>query len=117
MPTLNVTTNATVDRVAASDFVRAASSLVAKVVGKPEAYVMVCLRESQTMCFAGTEDPTAFVELISLGSIGGEKNKDISRTLCDFLQEKVGVPPNRTYIRFVDPQRSDFGFNGSTFQR
>ena len=37
MPTLNVTTNATVDRVAASDFVRAASSLVAKAVGKPEA--------------------------------------------------------------------------------
>ena len=104
------------DRVAASDYVRAASSLVAKAVGKPEAYVMVCLRESQTMCFAGTEDPTAFVGRSHWVALGAKK-RTFSRTLCDFLQEKVGVPPNRTYIRFVSPQRSDFGFNGSTFQR
>ena len=86
MPTLNVTTNATVDRVAASDFVRAASSLVAKAVGKPEAYVMVCLRESQTMCFAGTEDPTAFVELDAYFKATMERGGSGERLVQTFTQ-------------------------------
>jgi len=115
MPTLNIITNCTVDRVAASDLVREASSLVASLIGKPESYVMVSLRPETTMCFGGTEDPTAYLEVVSLGSIGGEKNKSISAGLCGFLQKKIGVPPNRTYIQFVDPKRSDFGFNSSTF--
>jgi len=102
-------------RVAASDLVREASSLVASLIGKPESYVMVSLRPETTMCFGGTEDPTAYLEVVSLGSIGGEKNKSISAGLCGFLQKKIGVPPNRTYIQFVDPKRSDFGFNSSTF--
>ena len=65
-------------RVAASDLVREASSLVASLIGKPESYVMVSLRPETTMCFGGTEDPTAYLEVVSLGSIGGEKNKSIS---------------------------------------
>ena len=117
MPTLNIVTNVAVDRVAESDLVREASALVASSVGKPEAYVMVSFRPSVTMCFGGTEDPTAFVELVSLGSIGGEKNKVISSSICSFLQQKLSVPPNRTYIHFIDPQRSDFGFNSSTFAK
>ena len=115
MPTLNITTNATIDRVAASDIVREASSLVASQVGKPEAYVMVSLRDSVTMSFGGTEDPTAFVELVSLGKIGGEINKTISAALCSFLQQKIGIPPSRIYIHFIDPARSDFGYNSTTF--
>ena len=115
MPTLNITTNASVDRIEQSDVVRGASSLTASLIGKPEAYVMVSLRTEVTMSFGGSEEPCAYVELISLGSIGGEKNKTISKGICSFLQDKLQVQPNRTYIHFVDPQRSDFGFNSSTF--
>ena len=115
MPTLNITTNASVDRVEQSDVLKSASSLCASLLGKPESYVMCSLRSDVSMCFGGTEDPCAFVELVSLGSIGGEKNKTISQGICSFLQEKIGVPPNRCYIHFIDPARSDFGFNASTF--
>jgi hypothetical protein len=29
------------------------------------------------MCFSGTEEPCAYAELISIGSIGGDKNKTV----------------------------------------
>ncbi len=76
---------------------------------------MVSFQADVTMCFGGSEDPCAYCEVVSLGSIGGEKNKAISAGVCGFIQQKLGVSPSRTYILFVDPQRSDFGFNNSTF--
>jgi phenylpyruvate tautomerase len=115
MPTLNITTNASIDRVESSDVVRELSKLTASLIGKPEMYVMVSLRPDIVMSFGGSEDPCAYCELVSLGSIGGEKNKTISAGICAFLQGRLQVPPNRTYIHFIDPQRSDFGFNSSTF--
>ncbi|QDZ22045.1 macrophage migration inhibitory factor-like protein [Chloropicon primus] len=118
MPTLSIKTNTTsVDRISQSDVVREASALVADLLGKPEAYVMVLLEAGVTMAFGGTEEPAAFVELVSLGSIGGEKNKTISKGICEFVQAKLGVAPNRTYIHFIDPPRSNFGFNSSTFAK
>jgi hypothetical protein len=51
------------------------------------------------MCFGGTEEPCAFAELISIGSIGGEKNKAISKALAEVLQSHFKVPSNRFYIK------------------
>ena len=117
MPTLNVTTNCSVDRVVQSDFVKGASALIASLIGKPEAFVMVTLNSGVTMAFAGTEEPAAFAQIISIGAIGGDKNKTISAGLCEYLHKKLSVPPNRTYIHFVDVARSDFGFNATTFEK
>ena len=115
MPTLNITTNVSMDRVEKSDVIREASKLTSSLIGKPESYVMVIFRDAITMSFGGIEDPCAYCELVSFGAIGGEKNKTISSGICAFLENKLQVPPNRTYIHFIDPQRSDFGFNSSTF--
>ena len=41
MPTLNIVTNASVDRVAQSDLVKHASEKMASLIGKPESFVMV----------------------------------------------------------------------------
>ena len=115
MPTLNVTTNVPVDRVAASDLVGALSKAVAELVGKPEAYVMISLKPDTPMSFGGNEEPCAFGELISIGAIGGEKNKTISAGLSRILEEKLGVPPKRFYLKFFDVERPNFGYNGTTF--
>ena len=44
----------------------------------PLQWVMVSVQTDRPMCFGGTEEPCAFGELISIGAIGGEKNKAIS---------------------------------------
>ena len=50
------------------------------------------------MVFGGTEEPTAFGELTSIGAIGGEKNKQISKLVSDIVTSKFGVPSDRFYL-------------------
>ena len=97
------------------DFSLKASAAVAELVGKPEKFVMVLVEAGGTMSFGGTHEPAAFLQLISLGKIGGEINKGITRALSDLMAEAFGVPADRLYLHFIDPARSDFGWNGTTF--
>ncbi|XP_052200603.1 uncharacterized protein LOC127806988 [Diospyros lotus] len=115
MPTLNLFTNVPVDAVVASDILKDATKAVAKVIGKPESYVMILLNGAVPMAFAGTEEPAAYGELISIGGLGPSVNGKLSSTIADILETKLSVDSSRFYIKFYDVQRPFFGFNGSTF--
>lgn len=115
MPTINVSTNVPGNRVTSSDTLKALSKAGAASIGKPEQWVMCSLTTDKPMCFGGSEEPCAFVQVISIGAIGGDKNKKISAAICEVLTAHLGVPADRTYIQFCDVGRSDFGWNGSTF--
>ncbi|XP_074369599.1 uncharacterized protein LOC141711047 [Apium graveolens] len=115
MPTLNLFTNIPVDTVIASDILKDATKVVAKIIGKPESYVMIVLNGGVPISFAGTEEPAAYGELISIGGLGPSVNGKLSSTIADILQTKLSIDASRFYIKFYDVQRSNFGFNGSTF--
>ncbi|XP_061361668.1 uncharacterized protein LOC133305455 [Gastrolobium bilobum] len=115
MPTLNLFTNVPVDPVVASDILRDATKAVAKIIGKPESYVMILLNGGVPIAFGGTEEPAAYGELISIGGIGPSVNGKLSSTIAEILQTKLYIDSSRFYIKFYDVQRSFFGFNGSTF--
>jgi len=42
---------------------------------------MVSLQTDKPMMFGGTEEPCAYGELVSIGAIGGDKNKKVLRGL------------------------------------
>ncbi|KAL4435465.1 hypothetical protein ABPG77_006227 [Micractinium sp. CCAP 211/92] len=115
MPTFNLQTNVPGDRVSSSQLAADLSKAVSKATGKPEAYVMVSVSTDKPMMFGGTEEPCAYGELISIGAVGGDKNKAISAALAEVVQRHLGVPASRLYIKFYDVARTDFGWNGSTF--
>ncbi|KAG4959135.1 hypothetical protein AAZX31_13G083900 [Glycine max] len=115
MPTLNLFTNVPVDTVVASDILRDATKAVAKIIGKPESYVMILLNGGVPIAFAGTEEPAAYGELISIGGLGPSVNGKLSSTIAEILETKLYIDSSRFYIKFYDVQRSFFGFNGSTF--
>ncbi|KAE8680575.1 Detected protein of confused Function [Hibiscus syriacus] len=115
MPTLNLYTNLPVDAVTTSDILKDATQAVAKIIGKPESYVMILVNGGVPMAFAGTEAPAAYGELISVGGLGLSVNSKLSSTIADILQTKLSIDSSRFYIKFYDVQRSFFGFNGSTF--
>ncbi|KAL3533276.1 hypothetical protein ACH5RR_006797 [Cinchona calisaya] len=115
MPTLNLLTNVPVDSVVGSDILKDATKAVAKIVGKPESYVMILLSGGVPIAFAGTEEPAAYGELISIGGLGPSVNGKLSSTIAEILQSKLSIDSSRFYIKFYDVQRSYFGFNGSTF--
>ncbi|CAM8977183.1 unnamed protein product [Rhodiola kirilowii] len=115
MPTLNLYTNIPVDAVTASDILKDATKAVAKIIGKPESYVMILLNGGVPIAFAGTEEPAAYAELVSIGGLGPGVNGKLSSTIAEILQTKLSIESSRFYIKFYDVERSFFGFNGSTF--
>ncbi|KAG5564979.1 hypothetical protein RHGRI_001001 [Rhododendron griersonianum] len=104
MPTLNLFTNVPVDAVVTSDILKDATKAVAKIIGKPESYVMIVLNASVPIAFAGTEEPAAYGELISIGGLGPSVNGQLSSTLADILQTKLSIDSSRFYIKFYDVQ-------------
>jgi len=112
MPVLNLHTNLSIaDK---NGMLTKASSLVAEALGKPEGYVMIRLSDGESMSFAGTTEPLAYVELKSLG-LPVEETTALSDTICGFVEEHLNIDPARIYIEFASPEREMFGWNRATF--
>lgn len=90
------------------------SSAAAAAIGKPEAYVQTALDGGRTMTFAGSDDPTAFIECKSIG-LGEGQTADISAVLCSFCAEELNIPEDRVYIEFTGAVGRMWGWRGGTF--
>ncbi|KAL3691015.1 hypothetical protein R1sor_004666 [Riccia sorocarpa] len=115
MPVLTVQTNVPLDGVVVSDILKDASKAVARLLSKPESYVMISIRHGIPMSMGGSEEPAAHGELISIGGLTPANNKKISAAISEIFQQKANIQPGRFYIKFTDVKGSDMGFNGSTF--
>ena len=115
MPCLNLSTNVNLDGVDTSSILSEATSAVASIIGKPEAYVMVVLKGSVPIAFGGTEQPAAYCELVSIGGLSPDVNKKLSAAIATILEKKLSVPKDRYFLKLYDTKGSHFGWNGSTF--
>uniref|UniRef100_A0A6N2MKS3 Uncharacterized protein n=1 Tax=Salix viminalis TaxID=40686 RepID=A0A6N2MKS3_SALVM len=95
MPCLNISTNVNLDGVDTSAILSEASSQVAKIIKKPESYVMIVLKGSVPISFGGTEQPAAYGELVSIGGLSGDVNKKLSSAIATILKSKLSVPKSR----------------------
>ena len=114
MPLLNIQTNRSLDSEQRSALLRQASTQVAKILGKPERYVMVTLAHNPDMLLGGVDAPLAYLELKSIG-LPGERTRDFSASLCGLMEEALDIPKDRVYIEFTDASRHLWGWNGGTF--
>ena len=114
MPYLKIQTNQTTTPDQAQALISKASQLVASELGKPEQYVMVALSPPVPMVFAGTDAPTAYLELKSIG-LPGSRTGDLSQALCTLIENELAISRERVYIEFADAPRAMWGWNGSTF--
>lgn len=69
-------------------------------------YVMISLNGGVPMAFAGSEEPAAYGEAISIGGLGPSVNGKLSSALAEILQTKLSVDSSRFYIKFYDVQVS-----------
>lgn len=114
MPYLKIQTNLPVAQKEIPDLLRAASKLISSKLGKPEDYVMVHMVGGQSLIFAHSDDPCAFVELKSLG-LSEHQGDLLSDAICGFLKESMGIPPARVYIEMSNHPPKLWGWNGETF--
>lgn len=116
MPLIKVQTSVDAPESAAVEgMLKTLSAKLAQHLGKPESYVMTAFEPGLAMTFAGTLDPVCYVEVKSIGSMNPGQTKAMSQDFCQVIQEKLGVPVNRTYIEFADAKGAMWGWNSSTF--
>ncbi len=112
MPLLSVATNITLEN--RESLCQKLSVEIAGMLGKPEAYVMVWIQDNQTMGFAGNNQPTAYLQLKSLG-LAEDQTNHYSEHLCGLINKLTGIPANRIYIEFSSPARHLWGWDNRTF--
>jgi len=91
------------------------SSTMARVLGKPERYVMTCLFPRARMTFAGSSDPSCLVEIKSIGGLDGDNASRLSEAVCALLGDHLGLSASRVYVVFADVPAPLWGFDGATF--
>ena len=88
------------------------SSELASLTGKPEKYVMCLLQANVPMTFGGSNEPSCYVEIKSIGAL---KPPKMTESFCNLINLRTSIPTNRIYISFEDIAASQWGFNGQTF--
>lgn len=114
MPMLKIQTNVAMEAADADALMRTASARIAAALGKPERYVMVSIETGHSMCFAGSCDPLAYLELKSIGLQEGQTT-ELSAMLTDLMHGTLKVASDRVYIEFASAPRKMWGWNGGTF--
>ncbi len=111
MPLINV--KVSTPKVPNEDLLlKALSSELAILTGKPEKYVMCLLQTNVPMRFGGTDEASCYVEIKSIGAL---RPPEMTKSICELIGTKVGIPADRVYVSFEDIDASNWGFNGHTF--
>ena len=116
MPLIQLDTSCDIsDQEKQDAIVKEISRLAAVCIGKPEQYVMACVRDNVTMTMGGTSTPTALVTVKSIGGLNSNVNQKLSAEICQLLNSELGIEGSCIYITFEELPASHWGWNSSTF--
>ncbi|XP_076943660.1 uncharacterized protein LOC143613977 [Bidens hawaiensis] len=102
MPCVQISTNVCLDGVDTDSIFDQATKAIARIIGRPEKFVMVILKGSVAISFEKTKEPAAFAEIISMGGITSEVKKKLIFELGTTLLEKLSVPRTRFFVKVFD---------------
>ncbi|MDF7664398.1 phenylpyruvate tautomerase MIF-related protein [Bifidobacterium sp. ESL0763] len=88
---------------------------ITAVPGKTEEWLMCPFEDNMPIYFGGKDDrPAAYVEVNVMGSdVDRSVWESMSKQIMAALHEQLGVPADRTYIRYT--ATGDWGWNGGNF--
>lgn len=93
---------------------KALSSTTARVLAKPESYVMVVLELGASMLMAGSPEPAAFLDVRAAGEIESETARNLSRELSAVVADALAVELDRIFANFTGVSRTHWGHRGAT---
>ena len=109
MPYINISTSKTVKDK--KQLLEEITILISALTKKSKKFVMAKIEHNSDIYF-GDESYCCFLEIKSIGSLDPSK---IVRPICDFVNEKMGIPADKIYICFEDVSAKMWGWNGKTF--
>ena len=82
--------------------------------GKTEAWLMVGIEDEQKLWFKGdNSSDSAIVDVDLLGGVSKDGALKMTCTVCDILQEELGISPSRVYVKYMG--YADWGWNNTNF--
>jgi phenylpyruvate tautomerase PptA (4-oxalocrotonate tautomerase family) len=91
------------------------SQIAAEGTGKPEQYVMACIRDNAAMTMSGAAGPCALVTIKAIGGLSKSVNQNIAAKVSQLLQKELNIPTNRIFVTFEELAASHWAWEGKTF--
>ncbi|OWM67084.1 hypothetical protein CDL15_Pgr000536 [Punica granatum] len=102
MPCLYISTNVCLEGIDTAPIFSEATKAVVSLTGKPENYVMVLLKGSVDVSLAGTKEPAAYGEIVSMGGINTHVKRQLIASISSILQTYLSVPRTRFFLKVHD---------------
>jgi phenylpyruvate tautomerase PptA (4-oxalocrotonate tautomerase family) len=116
MPLIEVDTSCELsDAGKKQTLVQALSRLTAEGIGKPEQYVMACVRDNVAMTMSAEAGPCALVTVKSIGGLNKAVNQKLAERITQTLGDELGVPADRVYLTFAELASTHWAWKGRTF--
>lgn len=75
---------------------------IAHMPGKSETGLLLAFEENARLCLAGDDEPLAYVEASVFANEGHAGYDAFVADVVDALQDVLGIPQARVYVRFSD---------------
>ncbi|XP_054153835.1 macrophage migration inhibitory factor homolog [Oppia nitens] len=117
MPIFKLSTNLPASKLPAG-FADKTAEMLANSFGKPKAYVAVQVVTDQIISWGGTDSgPCGLATVESTDGLGSDQNKKHSKAIADHLQKELGIGSDKCYIIFVDIDKVNLGYMGTTCEQ
>ena len=90
------------------------SQIAAEGTGKPEQYVMTCIRDNVAMTMSGAPGPCALVTFKAIGGLSKPVNQAIAAKVSQLLQKELAIPQNRIFVTFEELAATHWAWEGKT---
>ncbi len=110
MPVIRIETSITLQNEIKKTFASEFSAFASEILGKPESVMMITVIDGLSICFAADHEPSAYIELKSVG-LRDEVCGELSAKICLFIESRLGIKPERTYIEYKNLDPKMFGCN------
>ena len=109
MPYINISTTEKVENK--KQFLEEITTLISSLTNKSKRFVMAKINDNSEMYFED-DSPCCILEIKSIGSLNPS---EMSKSISDFVFEKMRIPIDKIYISFEDVPASMWAWNGRTF--
>lgn len=113
MPYINTTVSVPIPKNVEKELANEFGKAITLIRGKTEKWLMLNFTENSSMYFAGSDAPSAMVEVQVFGSASDEEYDALTARMCEVVSEKLGIPADRVYVKYEEYNR--WGWNGGNF--
>lgn len=83
-------------------------------LGKGEAWLMLEFEDNCRLWFRGeNDDAMAMVEISLFGKAGADRYENMTKAVCDILEEELGIDPEFIYVKYEEIDH--WGYNRFNF--